>query len=161
MGDFPAQGAFDRGINPDGGGSTGSRMADPADMVGSFNTRLTPAQETAFQQWASRSGRANDTYDYDLRGAWLKAAKQAGNGHLPDTWKKPNHPTFSAESMYSTPDNQGGQWVEGADGKWLFMASPANLRYRDENALQGYFRDREPDSRLIPPANLNALRPVR
>lgn len=30
--------------------------------------------------------------------------------HFPDTYKKTNHPTFSNESVYSTPSNPGGMW---------------------------------------------------
>jgi hypothetical protein len=30
--------------------------------------------------------------------------------HFPDTYKLPNHPTFSNESIYSTPENTGGSW---------------------------------------------------
>jgi len=31
--------------------------------------------------------------------------------HFPDTYKRPNHPTFSNESIYSTPENPGGSWT--------------------------------------------------
>ena len=30
--------------------------------------------------------------------------------HFPDTYKYPNHETFSNESLYSTPENPGGIW---------------------------------------------------
>ncbi len=30
--------------------------------------------------------------------------------HFPDTYKRPSHPTFSDESIYSTPENPGGSW---------------------------------------------------
>lgn len=30
--------------------------------------------------------------------------------HYPDTYKKPNHPTFSDESIYSTKETPGGHW---------------------------------------------------
>lgn len=71
-----------------------------ANPTGQFDTPLTPEEEARFQQWA-RTLPANlqSTEDYDLRGAWKADAKAAANGHLPDTWKKPNHPTFSNESM--------------------------------------------------------------
>ena len=136
-------------------------FADPGDQSGNYNTQLTPREEAAFQAWAAKTGRARDTYDYDLRGAWKNAAQAAGNGHLPDTYKKPNHPTFSAESNYSSPQSQGGNWVQGVDGKWMFFATPDNLKYRDENALQTYFQQREPDSRLVPPVSPNMFRQRR
>jgi hypothetical protein len=117
-----------------------------------YDTPLDPQQETAFRQWAGP--KIADTQDYDLRGAWVADARQAGNGHLPDTYKKPNHPTFSAESQYSTPDNPGGRWVEDGRGGWVFWATPANVQYRDANALMGYFNRVEPDSMLILPNSL-------
>lgn len=131
------------------------------DQSANYNTSLTPAQEAAFQQWARQSGRERDVYDYDLRGAWLKSAKAAGNGHLPDTYKKPNHPTFSRESDYSNALAQGGDWVSGADGNWLFFASPDNLRYRTPEALRNYFADVERGNRLVEPQNALAIPRVR
>lgn len=40
--------------------------------------------------------------DYDFRGAYQAAIldKYNSNSHFPDTFKKPNHPTFSNESIY-------------------------------------------------------------
>jgi hypothetical protein len=118
---------------------------------GRYDTALTPQQEAAFQAWARGSGRAGDTQDYDLRGAWQGNAQAAATGHLPDTWKKPNHPTFSAESMYSTPDQTGGQWVQGPGGRWQFWASPWNMANLGPTGLENYFNRREPEARLILP----------
>lgn len=123
-------------------------MADPQDLTEDFNTQLSPEDETKFQAWAKANGRDRDTFDYDLRGAWKDNAQEAGNGHLPDTWKKPNHPTFSQESQYSSPDRRGGRWVEGKGGKWQFEASDWNVRNLGAEGLSGYFREREPDASL-------------
>jgi hypothetical protein len=132
---------------------------DPGDLSASYNTPLSRAQEMAFQKWrASLPRNLQSTYDYDLRAAWKANAQQAANGHLSDVGKKPNHFTFSTDSIYSTPTQQGGNWVPTPDGKWLFFASPTNARYHSANALQGYFDQYEPDSRLVPPATLNLFR---
>lgn len=76
-----------------------------------YDTPLTPEEEAAFQQWKALHAPNDSGVDYDLRGAWKYGAKQAANGHWPDTYKKPNHPTFSKESIYAAdrPD-LAGQW---------------------------------------------------
>lgn len=129
------------------------------DQSANYNTPISPQEEAAFQVWrAHLPPNLQNMEDYDLRGAWKKNAQAAGNGHLPDDWKKPNHPTFSNESIYSGPTTEGGSWVQGADGKWLYVATPDNLRYRDAGALKDYFKRVEPDSRLILPADLSNLK---
>ncbi len=48
--------------------------------------------------------------------------------HGPDTYKYPNHMTFSNESMYSTPEHMGGTWTELKNGKWQFEPSQWNIQ---------------------------------
>lgn len=122
------------------------------DYSDQFNTKLKPEEEAEFQQWAKDSGREGDVYDYDLRGAWKASAEEAGNGHLPDTFKKPNHPTFSTDSQYSGKGGAtGGTWGKRADGKWTFDASATNLENMGEDGLRQYFSEREPDAVLNVP----------
>lgn len=123
-------------------------MSTLADL---YNTQLSPQEEAQYRAWAQASGHANDTQDYDLRGAWKARVAQAGNGHFPDTYKKPNHPTFSAESEYSTPDNKGGQWVEDGKGGYVFWAAPANLKYQSLSDLVRYFDQTERGNTVIAP----------
>ena len=141
-------------------GSTGTGVAGQyiapqyEDLTGQFNTPLSPQEEEAFQQWRARLPRnLQNMSDYDLRGAWKSNAKAATNGHLPDTWKKPNHPTFSKESQYSNPAMQGGEWADAGNGKWNYWASPANARYRSMGETQGYFNEAEPGSNVIFPSD--------
>lgn len=123
-----------------------------ADLSGQFNTQLTPAQEAEFRRWAARLPRdLQNTADYDLRGAWKADSHAAANGHLPDTWKKPNHPTFSKESIYSGQNGTGGQWSDAGNDKWVYWSSPDNLRYQSAGMLSNYFRQVEPDSTVILP----------
>lgn len=76
-----------------------------------YNTILTPDQEKIYQQWVnSLPINLRGDYDYDLRGAWLNGDQPDEYYHMPDTWKKPWHPTFSNESIYSTPGAEGGRW---------------------------------------------------
>lgn len=121
---------------------------DPADQTANYNTPLSPQEEARFQAWVKASGRERDLYDYDLRGAWKKNTKAATNGHLPDTWKKPNHPTFSRESIYSGPYATGGEWAPLPNNQWQFNATDDNLRYRSPQELQQYFKQVEPGNLL-------------
>jgi hypothetical protein len=116
-----------------------------------YNTPLTPQEEALFQAWANKVGKLGDLQDYDLRGAWKANSKAALNGHLPDTFKKPNHPTFSNESIYHGVDGaMGGQWTQ-KNGRWIFQASPYNVQNMGPDALQMYFKHVEPDATLMFP----------
>ena len=76
-----------------------------------YNTQLTPQQEQQYQQWVQTLPiNLRSDYDYDLRGAWLNGDLPDQNYHMTDKWKKPWHPTFSNESVYSTPQAPGGYW---------------------------------------------------
>lgn len=81
-------------------------------------TRLSPAEEAAFQQWA-RQNRIPDVdapeSRYDYRGFW-RASKGVPHPpgteeHFPDTFKQHGHPTFSQESQYSRGAWDGGKWI--------------------------------------------------
>lgn len=128
-----------------------TEQVDPSDLSASYNTPLTPQQERAFKKWQAQNPRLGSTYDYDARGFWLNGAKQGGNGHGADAWKKPNHPTFSSESIYAGPQTPGGTWKQMSDGSWAFIASPANLKYRSPEELDAYFQRIEPGAILILP----------
>lgn len=102
-----------------------------------YDTKLSPKDEQMFINWAIKNGKVNDaglpdTYDYDLRGAWkaITSGKMNGQderGHLGDLYKKPNHPTFSNQSMYNGVDGlNGGQWIEH-NGKTYFTPSSWNV----------------------------------
>lgn len=135
-----------------------AQRPDARDMSDVFNTILPPEQEQAYQEWARKIGHENDTYDYDLRGAYRDGGSQAENGHFPDTYKKPNHPTFSNESIYDGQGGMaGGRWAEMPDGKPTFTPGPANLHWRKPEELQQYFQEAEPDVMLT----MRAPRPPR
>ena len=132
--------------------------ADPRDYSGRYNTVLSPEQETRYQQWLqlqsalSRRDMGRDNYDYDMRGAFLGGAGQAGNGHWPDTYKKPNHPSFSDQSQYHGVDgNTGGAWVQDPQQGWQFTPGPTNLQMHGPQRLQEYFQQTDPDVRLVLP----------
>lgn len=92
-----------------------------------YNTQLTPQQEQQYQQWVQTLPiNLRSDYDYDLRGAWLNGDLPDQNYHMTDKWKKPWHPTFSNESVYSTPQAPGGHW----DGD-TFIPSTTNKFIND------------------------------
>lgn len=86
-----------------------------------YDTTLTADQEKSFQAWKAKNAPKDSGFDYDLRGAYLEGLKPAANGHWPDTYKKPNHPTFSDQSKYAgfgTP----GHW----EGETFIPAKPGS-----------------------------------
>lgn len=127
--------------------------ADPRDFSNKYNTQLSPKEELMFQAWAAKNGKTKDTYDYDLRGAWKEIQsgnmKAADNGHLGDKYKKPNHPTFSDQSVYSGKDGYvGGKWGNEG-GKDTFTPGKGNMYQPQE--LQRYFQKVEPNAKLYAP----------
>ena len=124
-------------------------MGNP-DFSDQFNTTLAPEEEALFQVWAEKAGRARDVYDYDLRGAWKDNATKAMKGHLPDTYKKPNHPTFSQESVYAKTVGGAGSWRKKGS-RWEFIAGPANIQNMGVDGLRIYFKEVEPDVVLVLP----------
>lgn len=127
-----------------------SPKKDKRDFTDRFNTKLTDKEEAAYQKWAAENGRQNDAYDYDMRGAWKEGVDQSENGHFPDTYKKPNHPTFSDESKYSDKDNKGGKWSKKGD-KDVFTPSDTNLKHYKADELRNYFQTVEPTADLALP----------
>ena len=117
------------------------------------HTRLSPEDEAAYQAWAKQNGRENDVEDYDMRGAWLEAKQKGqsladGRGHYPDTYKKPNHPTFSNESKYNGEGGaKGGTWSTTPDGRPMFTPG-RDLSPDEARRLQEYFAKVEPDAVL-------------
>jgi hypothetical protein len=123
-------------------------QADPMDYSDRYNTRLSAADEQRFQQWMRQQSQAtgrdmsNDLYDYDLRGFFKSGGKfDEESGHAGDTFKKPNHPTFSDQSQYHGVDGyKGGSWGGGQNGQpWTFTPSATNLQMMPLPDLQRYF----------------------
>jgi hypothetical protein len=99
------------GVYQQGGPVRPNPVGPDLDATEYWNTHLPPDEEARFQQWATQNDRLRDLYDYDMRGAWQEGLQPGPDGHWPDTYKKPNHPTFSNESMYhGSEGNLGGRW---------------------------------------------------
>lgn len=99
----------------------------------------------------SSGGTEVPDYDYD---AWQKAnpgVEMAPGQHYPDTYKLPNHMTFSDESIYHGGENQGGHWGTDDKGRDTFTPGPTNLQNHSIEEMQDYFKRVEPNGVLIPP----------
>ena len=103
----------------------------------------------------------NDTSGYDLRTFYANNPEEAwkfansAEGHAPDTYKKPNHITFSNESIYATPDNPGGKWGF-ENNQDVFYATPQNVKNAGGvNKLKKYFQDQEKNVKLVLPKKQN------
>lgn len=117
---------------------------EPQDYSNKYNTKLSPAEEADFQKWAVQNNKTKDTFDYDLRGAWKEGSAGTGGAHSPDTYKKPNHPTFSNQSKYNGAEGKtGGEWVQQPGGSYTFNASDANVQNMGEQGLRNYFNKYE------------------
>lgn len=106
-----------------------------------------------FFKYIESTGRMSNDYDYDkfyddkeLFYEWIdNELKNPTQAHFYDKYKKPNHITFSEESIYSNGDIKGGRWLE-EDGKMYFIPTKINI----DNAggfdgLNKYFEENEPD----------------
>jgi hypothetical protein len=124
----------------------------------SYDTPIPLYLQPHYKKWLKQIGQdpGNASKDYDMQGYWLNGGyKETGHqGHFPDTWKKPNHPTFSNESIYSgkvIPYNQtygqGGQWGE-ENGRDTFTPSQLNLQNMQLKKLMDYFKRVEPNAIL-------------
>ena len=102
-----------------GGGISFLPQQDPEMMYRDrFNTSLSEEEQKKFNEWVAqeseRRGRniLMDKGAYDVQGFWKSGDyKRMVKGHGTDTWKKPNHPTFSNQSKYHGIDGfYGGNW---------------------------------------------------
>ena len=80
--------------------------------MGKYDTKLLPSEEMKFQQWKSKNAPNDTGEDYDLRGAYMEGlSSDPKTKHWSDKYKKPNHPTFSNESIYAKDEpEKAGHW---------------------------------------------------
>ena len=95
------------------GENTGENPYGSAD----YETKLTADEEPAYAAWKARTSPNDSGQDYDLRGAFKAGLERAGpeagidEGHFPDKFKKPTHPTFSDQSQYAAnAPSKAGTW---------------------------------------------------
>jgi hypothetical protein len=126
-------------------------------MPDDYTTPLTPDEQPGYASWAKAAGKnpADEEQDYDLPGLYKSGFQFDPNdphAHGPDTFKKPNHPTFSDESQYhGVGGNQGGHWDQHSDGSYTFTAGQSNIDHWGAQGLQKYFSTYEPGNKLVIP----------
>lgn len=152
-----------------------SSTKGPLDWSGKFNTQLHPAAEKLFQYHAQSIPQLQNSKDYDSRGWWMKQMSAAGNknltkmlqnpqsslkymqgrmpnpndknsGHFEDTFKKPNHPTFSTGSQYhGVGGYTGGEWTQtsnlnsAGNNIWHYTPSQTNIDLHGHDGLHSYW----------------------
>ncbi len=131
----------------------------------SFNTKLNVQEASDFALWKleelKQSGKdwSKDMQDYDVQG-FFKSGKTLMGGHGTDKFKKPNHSTFSNESMYSGSKTRTGKGVyEGGawgkrDGRDTFTPHKSMFKNKthDPETMSKYFESYESGSELIFPS---------
>ena len=140
----------------------------PADQ---YTTPLTPVAEKAFQTWRNKYAPQDSGADYDLRGAFKAGlTPDQSTGHWPDTYKKPNHPTFSTESIYGIY-GKPGTWGGPNHDQYQPYQEPSSLNPfaggvnspvgKGLGAVMDYLRTPAPQSKQVPstPANSAPIRP--
>lgn len=88
-------------------------------------TDLLPAEEKEFQKWYAKVAAYKglnknpdaEGQDYDYRGFWRnenhnKIFTNDKDNHFSDKYKRPNHPTFSNQSIYSNSRTPVGEWID-------------------------------------------------
>ena len=157
-------------------------VPDQKKKESAHDTQLGPEEVAGYRQWAKLEHKVPkmEEKDYDLRGFYkdviqgnpdlppemqdkvaalkeqfLQPNGRLKGGHLPDTYKKPTHPTFSDESIYSGNTmlgnygepaewTRGGHWSKDAQGRDMFTPGPANYLHHSDKDMMDYFRKYEP-----------------
>ena len=127
-----------------------------------LDTPLSPQGEAAFQIWKAKNAPRDSGFDYDLRGAFSAGVTpDPETGHWPDTYKKPNHPTFSDQSKWAKdyPD-KAGHWDGDTYLKPSFL-NPSTGNYDPLKSSMGAGADGDDDQQMfLNPATGN-YEPVR
>lgn len=125
--------------------SKGMKLPYHAKSGGKIRSALRAARKYA------DGGATQENSDYDMDAAVAAGIQPDARGHWPDTYKRPNHMTFSDGSIYSTPATPGGHWENVQGDEWNFTPSTTNLQQHSVQELQDYFQKYEPKSHLILP----------
>jgi len=124
----------------------------PVDPPRVKTTVLTPEEELVYSKWKQTLPErlrydGNGGYDgaYDLRGFWKSNptfSMDSPDAHLPDTYKLPNHPTFSSESIYYNDETKrwGGEWKEDIEA-WRYTPNDKRIRQEVVDPKPGYRED--------------------
>lgn len=105
-----------------------ANAAGASDAQPTFNTPVPFNRVAEFEQWAKQLAPPQDSGDYDYGGAFLAGEQPDTSGHWTDRFKKPNHPTFSNESIYAKDAPlKAGYWNGDK-----FIPPPAEIQAAEE-----------------------------
>ncbi len=137
----------------------GSIETDKDRLLGKipYDLRLQLAQSKARDDLAKQTGSWSGDYDYGK-----SDMIQAANGHYSDSGKLPWHPTFSTESVYSSPEFKGGTWTKDHRQnimypKLRYTPSEDMIKAGTTKGLEEYMRTREPGVELRMPKGLGKV----
>ncbi len=115
-------------IRPETIGADGGLRGSPNN---GFVTPLSRQEEMAYRMWKAVVAPSDDGRDYDYRGAFKAGVTPDDAGHWPDTFKKPNHPTFSTDSQYVTfAPELAGTWRDD-----VYIPAPKKMSVTLDEAL--------------------------
>jgi hypothetical protein len=139
------------------------------DMRGFYADHVTPEEvgtETV-------EGEEVPVYKFNITPGVLKSKEQTPRQmvdqtttsiQFPETYKKPNHPTFSTKSKYHGQKDHtgkihlGGEWKELGDKNWSFTPHPNQINTpQEESRLISYFREVQPSNVLVHPTSNQVL----
>lgn len=110
-----------------------------------IDTRLDLAKSKERDDLAKQTRSWSGDYDYGK-----SDMIQAANGHYDDSGKLPWHPTFSTESVYSSPDFKCGEWTQ-QNGKDVYTPSKDMINAGLTKGLSKYMGTIEPNAILNAP----------
>ena len=100
----------------------------------------TPEEMPTFEKWLKANNIKEPFHPdqhYDYVGAF-RAGKNATDGHFPDTFKLPGHPTFSVESKYYKPGMPAGVWK---DEQYIPIDRPEWSKQMKNDVYRGYLNN--------------------
>ena len=128
--------------------ATVAKMANGGSI---YSPKFDVLRNSGFNKWrGDLPKRLQSDKDYDLEGYYNTngATQVKDDGHLSSKFKKPNHVTFSDESVYSNDKTPGGQWSK-KNNNWAFKPSQHNIDNVGADSLKTYFKKNEPKAKLI------------
>lgn len=88
------------------------KFQDSIEILANASAYLQAYDLLSFDRWKECWAPGDNGEDYDLKAAFEAGVTPDVSGHWPDLFKRPNHPTFSVESIYAVGSDatKAGHW---------------------------------------------------